>query len=92
MDTGLLGLFIRNTEKDAEKRCRPRIKCAVVTELTDTRGSAWSCKIVDFSENGLCVATGASLTTGSLVSISRPAIEAKVVWSADNKAGLRIIR
>ncbi len=75
-----------------EKRRRPRLDCAVVTEFADPGGNTWSCKIIDMSESGLGIATSARLATGNTVNIIRPAAEAKVVWVGDNKAGLRIIR
>ena len=87
-----MGLFTKKMDNDGERRRRPRIKCAVVTRLTDNRGAAWSCKIIDFSEKGLCISTSASLNAGNIINVSRPAIEAKVIWSTDNRAGLTIVR
>jgi len=88
------GKFFKKHEEEAlsEKRRRPRLVCAVVTEFADPAGKTWSCKIVDMSENGLGLATSAHLTKGSTVNIIRPSIEAKVVWVGDEKAGLSIIR
>jgi hypothetical protein len=63
-----------------------------MTEFADPRGNTWSCKIVDMSETGFGVATGARLTAASTVNFIHPSVEAKVVWVGDNKAGLRIIR
>lgn len=86
------GIFRRRKEESYyEKRRRPRLVCSVSTEFTDARGNTWSCRIVDMSENGLGITTGAHLRMGNTINIIRPCVEAKVVWSADNKAGLRII-
>jgi hypothetical protein len=75
-----------------EKRHSKRIMCAVVTELADTRGEKWSCKIVDMSESGLGIVTSARLMIGTTVDIFRPSVLAEVVWAGENKAGLRIVR
>ena len=75
----------------SEKRYRKRIRCAVVTGLADKRGEKWSCKIVDVSESGLGILTSARLVMGTTVNLFRPSVEAEVVWTGENKAGLRII-
>jgi hypothetical protein len=91
---GMWGSLFKKQQEDVycEKRRRPRLRCAVVTEFADPGGNTWSCKIVDMSESGFGIATGARLTAGSMVNIIRPSVEAKVVWVGFNKAGLRIIR
>ena len=91
---GVWDRFFKKPQEDTycEKRRRPRLDCAVVTEFADPRGNTWSCKIVDMSESGFGIATSARLSMGNTVNIIRPAVEAKVVWVGDNKAGLRIIR
>ena len=91
---GIWGSLFKKRQQDAycEKRRQPRLKCAVVTEFADPKGNTWSCKIVDMSESGFGIATGARLTTGSVVNCIQPSVEAKVVWVGDNNAGLRIIR
>jgi hypothetical protein len=90
---GLLqNIFGKRTEDSYyEKRRRPRLDCSVSTEFTDDRGKTWSCKIVNMSESGLGITTGAHLRMGNTLNIIRPSVEAKVVWSDSNKAGLRII-
>jgi hypothetical protein len=92
----MLGFYYGNVEQQAnspcEKRHRSRRRCAVVTEFTDPEGNTWSCEIVDMSESGLSVVTSVQLARGNTVTITRPSVEAKVVWVEDNKAGLSIIR
>ncbi len=68
------------------------MSCAIATEFSDAVGNTWSCKIVDISENGLGITTSARLRMGHPVNIIRPAVAAEVVWAAENKAGLRIVR
>ena len=91
---GILDGLFKKRQSDAysEKRHRPRLSCAIATELTDPKGDVWSCKIVDMSESGFGITTGARLRMGHEVNIIRPSVEARVVWAADNKAGLRIVR
>jgi hypothetical protein len=91
-----MGLFRSIFKKRAEdsyceKRRRPRLDCSVSTEFTDARGNTWSCSIVDMSEDGLGITTGAHLRIGNTLNINRPCVEAKVVWTGENKMGLRII-
>jgi hypothetical protein len=94
MTMGVWDRFFKKPQEDIyhEKRRRPRLDCSVVTEFADPRGNTWSCKIVDMSESGFGITTGARLRMGHEVNIIRPSVEARVVWAADNKAGLRIIR
>ena len=75
-----------------EKRRRNRTMCSLVTEFTDTKGGTWSCRIVDMSESGLGILTSARLMMGTTVNILSPTVEAEVVWTMENKTGLRIIR
>jgi len=91
---GLMNKYFGNKQAVSygEKRRRERVRCAVVSELADTRGDKWSCKIVDVSESGLGILTSAQLMMGTKVNIFRPSVEAEVVWAGENKAGLRIIR
>jgi hypothetical protein len=91
---GMWGRYIKRQRKDfsCEKRHRSRHRCAVAAEFADPEGNIWDCEIVDISESGLSVATSAQLARGNTVNIVRPAVEAKVVWIEDNKAGLLIIR
>ena len=82
----------RDVASYSEKRRRNRTMCALVTELTDTKGRTWSCRIVDMSESGLGILTSARLMMGTTVNILSPTVEAEVVWTMENKTGLRIIR
>jgi|WetSurMetagenome_2_1015567.scaffolds.fasta_scaffold00035_42 hypothetical protein len=75
-----------------EKRREPRNPCAINTDLMDSSGMRWSCRIVDMSESGLGISTSALLSTGSKLSIIKPNISVKVSWSKDNRAGLRLIK
>ena len=91
---GILGSLFKKQQPDSfyEKRRRPRLNCAIATEFTDVKGSTWSCKIVDMSESGFAITTSASLHMGNEVNIVRPSVSAEVVWAADNKVGLRIVK
>ena len=91
---GIWGIFFKRQQDDfiCEKRRRSRLRMAVAAEFADPNGNCWNCEIVEMSESGLKVATQAQLAKGDTVNIIRPAVEAKVVWIEDNKAGLRIIR
>ena len=85
-------IFKKRTEDSYyEKRRRPRLECSLSTEFTDAKGNSWSCRIVDMSENGFRITTGADLRIGNTLTIVRPSVEAKVVWADENKVGLRII-
>jgi len=75
-----------------EKRRQTRTKCALATEFAETTGETRSCQIVDMSESGLGILTSTRLMLGTKVNIFSPAVEAEVVWSAENKTGLRILR
>jgi len=75
-----------------EKRRQPRHVCAIPTELIDSSGKLWSCKIVDMSESGFGINTTALLKKGTALSIVKPTIMAEVVWSTDSRAGLRAIK
>lgn len=75
-----------------EKRLKARHACAIPTELMDSAGKLWSCKIVDMSESGFGIITPASLKRGSSLNIVKPSIVAEVVWARENKAGLRAIK
>jgi hypothetical protein len=75
-----------------EKRLKARHACTIPTELIDSAGKLWSCKIVDMSETGFGILTPASLKRGSSLSIVKPTIMAEVVWARENRAGLRAIK
>jgi hypothetical protein len=91
---GIFGSLFKKPQSDSyyEKRRRPRLSCAIATEMSDERGNTWSCKIVDMSESGFGIITSARLRMGNLVNISRPTVSTEVVWAAENKIGLRIVR
>ena len=91
---GILGSLFKRQQSDTyyEKRRRPRLNCAIATEFTDAKGYVWSCKIVDMSESGFGITTSARLRMGNAVNITRPCVLTEVVWAAENKAGLRIVR
>jgi hypothetical protein len=94
IDMGFLASLFKKREEAiiAEKRRRPRHLCAIPTELIDSAGKLWSCKIVDMSENGFGIITPASLKRGSALSIVKPSILAEVVWARENRAGLKAIK
>lgn len=91
---GLIGHLSLRREKKfyPEKRSRQRVKCSAEAEFADTSQRTISCKIVDISESGVGIAISTNLVVGNIVNITRPAIEAEVVWAVNDKAGLRIIR
>jgi hypothetical protein len=91
---GLLKSIFKKKEEAVcyEKRLKPRHACAIPTELIDSVGKLWSCKIVDMSESGFGIITPASLKKGGSLSIVKPSIIAEVVWARENKAGLRAIK
>jgi hypothetical protein len=91
---GIFSTLFKKPQSDTyyEKRRRPRLNCAIATEMSDERGNTWSCKIVDMSENGFRIVTNARLRMGNAVNIIRPAVSAEVVWAMDSKAGLRILK
>jgi hypothetical protein len=85
-------LFKKQNGSYYEKRNRPRLSCAIPTEMMDPKGKLWGCKIVDMSENGFGIITTASLKLGSTLNILKPSIQTQVVWIKDNRAGLRAVR
>ncbi len=92
-----MGFFRRlfgrpKSDSFSEKRLKPRLSCAISTELSDAWGNTWNCKIIDMSEGGLGITTSARLRMGSLVKIIKPAVSTEVVWALENKAGLRIVK
>jgi|WetSurMetagenome_2_1015567.scaffolds.fasta_scaffold00682_8 hypothetical protein len=91
----LSSLFGRKKTKDTihnEKRLEPRQPFEINTDLLDSSGKRWSCKIVDMSERGLGISTPALLLRGSYLSIIKPYILVEVLWSKDNRAGLRLLK
>ncbi|HMK57191.1 MAG TPA: PilZ domain-containing protein [Dissulfurispiraceae bacterium] len=72
-----------------EERFWPRFKCKVTTEISDEAGAKWDCDIINVSESGFGIMTGAKLKRGNTVNISaEPIVKANVVWVRNNKAGL----
>jgi hypothetical protein len=90
---GIFGnLFSKKSVSYYEKRIKPRLNCAIPTELIDSRGRTWSCKIVDMSEGGFGIISTASLVTGSQLNMVKPSIQTQVVWVRENRAGLRAVK
>jgi|GEM_PF-696785 len=93
----LSSLFGRKKSEDkvdvncCEQRRKPRHKCEINSELMDSSGRLWSCKIVDMSEVGIGIYTPAELSRGYSLNIVKPNIKVEVLWSRDNRAGLRPI-
>jgi hypothetical protein len=88
-------LFSKKKTEDMiqyNRRREPRHSCEINTDLLDFTGKQWDCKIVDMSERGLGISTPAILVTGSYLSIVKPNIMAVVLWSRDNRAGLKPIK
>ncbi|HMK59902.1 MAG TPA: PilZ domain-containing protein [Dissulfurispiraceae bacterium] len=74
-----------------EERFWPRFKCKLATQIFDEAGASWDCDIIDISESGFGIMTGAKLKRGKTVNISAsPIMKASVVWVRNNKAGLVI--
>src|ERR1700690_3191207 len=89
MQMGILGNRSRSRKQDfyREKRRSERTKCAAAAKLADASQSKRSFTIVDISESGVGIASSANLEVGNILHFTRPAMEAEVVWAADNKAG-----
>ena len=77
-----------NTE--AEARSRSRLKCDLATEISVPWGDRWDCKIVDMSERGFGIITSAKLRKGDVVDVESPTAKAKVIWTRDNRVGLKV--
>jgi hypothetical protein len=73
-----------------EKRIYPRMNCSLDTQLTAFTYQ-WPCKIVDISEVGFGVVLTMNLSRGVIVHLADPMVNARVVWSRHNRAGLEII-
>jgi hypothetical protein len=74
----------------AENRLWRRYKCNIES-CCFSRERRWECKIVDLSERGMGIATTSSIKKGTIVNFTDPLTRAMVVWSAENRAGLKII-
>jgi hypothetical protein len=87
-------IIIQEDEKQLdleEKRIYPRMKCDLDAKYT-TLTSQFPCKIVDYSQWGLGIAlTLKNLPKGAVVNFIDPMTKAEVVWSKDDKAGLKLI-
>jgi hypothetical protein len=84
-------LFTRVKTEDMichDKRSERRHQYEIDTELIDSTGKKWDCKIVNMSESGIGISIQASFLRGDLLRIVKPKIMAAVVWSKDNRAGL----
>ena len=73
-----------------ESRLWRRYKCNVES-CCFSRAQRWSCKIVDLSERGIGITLTTTIKKGTIVNFTDPLTRAVVVWSADNRAGLKII-
>jgi hypothetical protein len=80
-DMGILGILVRTKLHNDyfAKRRRPRLNCATETEFADAKGNAWSCKIVNLSENCFGIVTASRLRMGHAVNIIHPSVAARVV-------------
>ena len=78
---GILGILVRTKLHNDyfAKRRRPRLNCATETEFADAKGNAWSCKIVNLSENCFGIVTASRLRMGHAVNIIHPSVAARVV-------------
>ena len=75
-----------------ERRRQERVLCLERVECKESSGLLIDCMIVNISERGLGLKCHNSLILNDKVSFISPAIEAVVIWTLDNKAGLGIIR
>lgn len=73
-----------------EARSWSRLKCNLDTEISVPWGERWACKIVDMSERGFGVITSVKLRKGDWVNVENPKATAKVIWTMDNRVGLRV--
>ena len=83
----------RKSKQDfyCEKRKRQRVKCTSEAKFIYTNQSIYSCKIVDMSESGVAISSSADLEVGGILNFIRPAMEVEVIWTLENKAGLKIV-
>ncbi len=58
--------------------------------MSDGKGTEWKCDIIDVSESGFRIISDAKLLRGRTVTLAEPMIKATVIWTRNNKAGLRI--
>jgi hypothetical protein len=73
-----------------ENRMWSRLKCKIATQCFSSE-DRWSCIIVDLSERGLGIVSSAALKEEVVVNFNDPVTRAKVVWVAENSAGLKVI-
>jgi hypothetical protein len=73
-----------------DKRKWPRTKCDFKTKYYNSFMSRFHCKIVDMSQYGFGI-VGARLPKGAVIKFSDPWAKAKVVWSKDDRAGLKVV-
>jgi hypothetical protein len=74
----------------AENRILQRFNCNFDSYCFSTE-ERWACRIVDLSERGIGIVTTSTLKEGTVVKFTDPETKALVIWSGENKAGLKII-
>ena len=75
----------------AENRMWQRIQCNIDSCCYSLK-ERWACRIVDLSERGIGIVVTSTLTKGTMVNFTEPQTMAQVIWSEENKAGLRVIQ
>jgi hypothetical protein len=73
-----------------ENRIWRRSKCDIDTYCA-AFPKLWSCKIVDLSERGMGIVSTTNMYKGAVVNFTDLKAIARVVWTKDNRAGLKII-
>jgi hypothetical protein len=74
----------------SENRTWQRLQCNINT-VCYTLKDRWACRIVDLSERGIGIVIASSIQEGTVVNFNNPETRAQVIWSEDNKAGLKVV-
>jgi hypothetical protein len=84
------GMVNTDDMKRPENRMWPRFRCNVESYCFSPE-ERWACRIVDLSERGMGIVTTSTLKEGTVVNFTDPETRATVIWSEENKAGLKFI-
>jgi hypothetical protein len=89
-----LGMVIAKNMKrqssSAENRMWQRLRCNIESCCFSLE-NRWACRIVDLSERGIGIVIASSMKAGTVVNFTDPETRAQVIWSEDNKAGLKVL-
>ncbi|HMK56816.1 MAG TPA: PilZ domain-containing protein [Dissulfurispiraceae bacterium] len=73
---------------DAPSHRQARMSYEGTTMFSTKDGLTFGCTIIDVSERGMQIKTGAPIQVGWTIRLHSPSCVAKVVWVKDGKAGL----